>query len=117
MSIHDEQKPVNTSGAHRIWAALRILQVRLRFIALMVLVGIIAGNWEDLMNHYDRWRRPAAVIAGEQVQEIEYYYAMHPNVIRVEPGQCPICGMAPGEACQNCSGASNCRRGYWHRCI
>ncbi len=93
MVNQDEKSPVKTSRAHRIWMAVRILQVRLRFIVLMVLVGVVAGNWEDIMNHYDRWRRPATVAAGEQIQEIEYYCAMHPNIIRSEPGNCPICGM------------------------
>ena len=25
---------------------------------------------------------------------VEYYCPMHPNVVRDEPGHCPICGMA-----------------------
>jgi membrane fusion protein, copper/silver efflux system len=62
---------------------------------------VVAGNWEKIMNHYDRWRRPAAPMAvqpGETVKtqptaEKEYYCPMHPNIIRSEQGQCPICGM------------------------
>jgi Cu(I)/Ag(I) efflux system membrane fusion protein len=85
-------QPKSSSG-HRLWAVVQILQVRLRFIVLMALVGIVAGNWENIMNHWDRWRRPATVATGETTQEIEYFCAMHPNVIRPQPGNCPICGM------------------------
>jgi membrane fusion protein, copper/silver efflux system len=104
MANHDDP-PVKSSKAHRIWTVVRILQVRLRFIVLMVLVGIIAGNWENIMNHYDRWRRPAAVAVGEQPQEIEYYCAMHPNIIRSEPGNCPICGMPLAKRAKTAHGA------------
>jgi len=93
MVSQEQPSPTKSSSGHRLWAVLQILQVRLRFIVLMALVGIVAGNWENIMNHWDRWRRPAAVATGETTQEIEYFCAMHPNVIRPEPGNCPICGM------------------------
>ena len=77
----------------RVWAFVRIMNVRLRFIFLMVLVGLVAANWERLQNYYDRWRRPAEMPETVQAQEIEYYCPMHPNIVRGEPGNCPICGM------------------------
>ncbi|MFH0981279.1 MAG: efflux RND transporter periplasmic adaptor subunit [Planctomycetota bacterium] len=85
------------SIAGRVWTFLRIMNVRLRFIFLMVIVGVVAGNWDDIMNYYDRWRRPARAPAAVQAQETEYYCPMHPNIIRVEPGSCPICGMPLSE--------------------
>ncbi|QDV89868.1 Cation efflux system protein CusB precursor [Phycisphaerae bacterium RAS2] len=69
------------------------MNVRLRFIFLMVLVGVISSNWEKLQNYYDRWRRPAMASETVQAQEIEYYCPMHPNIIRAQAGSCPICGM------------------------
>jgi RND family efflux transporter MFP subunit len=69
------------------------MNVRLRFIFLMVLVGLIVGYWENISNYYDRWTRPAQASEMVQSQETEYYCAMHPNVVRAEPGKCPICGM------------------------
>jgi Cu(I)/Ag(I) efflux system membrane fusion protein len=81
------------SWGRRVWWLIEILNVRLRFIFLMVLVGLVVGYWENITNHVDRWLRPARapeVAAGEQ---IEYYCPMHPSVIRAEPGNCPICGM------------------------
>lgn len=77
----------------RVWAFVRIMNVRLRFIFLMVLVGVVAANWERIQNYYDRWTRPERAPEAVQAQEIEYYCPMHPNIVRAEPGNCPICGM------------------------
>ncbi|MBI1827269.1 MAG: efflux RND transporter periplasmic adaptor subunit [Planctomycetes bacterium] len=85
------QKHVTVLG--RLWWFIEILNVRLRFIFLMVLVGFVVGYWEDITNHIDRWRRPETAPDVVAAQEIEYYCAMHPNIIRSEPGKCPICGM------------------------
>ncbi len=77
----------------KIWAFLRIMNVRLRFIVLMVIIGLVAGNWENIMNHYDRWRRPAEAPDMVAAKDIEYYCPMHPNIISSNPGNCPLCGM------------------------
>ncbi len=77
----------------RVWAFVRIMNVRLRFIFLMALVGVVAANWEKIQNYYDRWQRPAQAPETVQAQAIEYYCPMHPNIIRAQPGNCPICGM------------------------
>ncbi|MBI2942880.1 MAG: efflux RND transporter periplasmic adaptor subunit [Candidatus Wallbacteria bacterium] len=76
-----------------IWG-LRVLNTRLRFIYLMVATGLIVGYWDTIMNYYDRWTRPVVTpdaLAGQE--SIEYFCPMHTNVVRSEPGKCPICGM------------------------
>lgn len=93
-----EPSPLQNVDSHpmatsRIWAFIRIMNVRLRFIFLMALVGVVAANWERLQNYYDRWSRPADTPETVQAQAIEFYCPMHPNIIRGEPGNCPICGM------------------------
>lgn len=88
-----ETKQSDGSVGGRIWVFVRIMNVRLRFIFLMILVGVIAANWERIQNYYDRWTRPEKAPETVQNQEIEYYCPMHPNIIRNEPGNCPICGM------------------------
>jgi multidrug efflux pump subunit AcrA (membrane-fusion protein) len=85
--------PTHPTFLGRVWAFIRILHVRLRFIFLMVIVGVVSANWENLMNRYDRWRRPAQAADMVSSEAIEYYCPMHPNIIRSEPGNCPICGM------------------------
>ena len=85
--------PGRRSAMHSLWWALDIVSVRLRFILLMVLVGLVVGYWEDISNHVDRWLRPAKTPSLVAATEVEYYCPMHPNIIRSEPGNCPICGM------------------------
>jgi len=95
--MNNEVEEQSTTGKHKIvseiWAFIRIMNVRLRFIFLMVIVGLVVGHWETLMNYYDRWQRPAQAADMVQSREIEYFCPMHPNIIRAEPGSCPICGM------------------------
>lgn len=71
---------------------VKVVELRLRFIALMAITGLVFAYWDTIWNRYDKWMRPtaekAAVASG-----IEYYCPMHPNIIRSEPGHCPICGM------------------------
>jgi RND family efflux transporter MFP subunit len=69
------------------------ISVRLRFILLMVIVGVIAAKWDTIMNYYDRWTRPTRAADRAHVDEVEYYCGMHPNIIRDQVGKCPICGM------------------------
>jgi Cu(I)/Ag(I) efflux system membrane fusion protein len=71
---------------------VKVVELRLRFIALMVATGLVFAYWDTLWNYYDKWNRPV----GEQVavaSDIEYYCPMHPSVVRGAPGNCPICGM------------------------
>jgi Cu(I)/Ag(I) efflux system membrane fusion protein len=79
------------SRGSRLWIALKILNVRLRFILLMVVTGLIAANWDAITAHWERWTRPHPVAV--EAAAIEYYCPMHPSVVRGVPGNCPICGM------------------------
>ncbi|MBI4716631.1 MAG: efflux RND transporter periplasmic adaptor subunit [Planctomycetes bacterium] len=82
-----------SSAIGGIWAFLRILNVRLRFIFLMVVVGMTVGYWETIANYYDRWRRPPTAPDTLAAEGTEHYCPMHPNIVRAEMGSCPICGM------------------------
>lgn len=81
------------SGYGTAWKVVRILNVRLRFILLMVVVGLVASQWENIMNRWDRWTRPAAASDAAQAADVEYFCPMHPNIVRSSEGTCPICGM------------------------
>jgi Cu(I)/Ag(I) efflux system membrane fusion protein len=78
------------------WQKLRlvvkVVELRLRFIALMAITGLVFAYWDTLWNRYDKWMRP---VTGQHaaVSSIEYYCPMHPQVVQDEPGSCPICGM------------------------
>lgn len=71
---------------------VKVVELRLRFIALMAVTGLTFAYWDTLWNYYEKWTRPP----GERqvaASDIEYFCPMHPTVIQAEPGSCPICGM------------------------
>src|SRR5947209_19465693 len=71
---------------------VKVVELRLRFIALMAITGLTFAYWDTLWNRYDKWMRPA----GERhaaVSGIEFFCPMHPPVVQEAPGSCPICGM------------------------
>jgi Cu(I)/Ag(I) efflux system membrane fusion protein len=89
--MHRADAPVLTR-----WQKLRVLvkvaELRLRFIALMAITGLVFAYWDTIWNRYEKWRRPV----GERhvaASGVEFYCPMHPSVVQGEPGSCPICGM------------------------
>jgi Cu(I)/Ag(I) efflux system membrane fusion protein len=71
---------------------VKVVELRLRFIALMAVTGAVFAYWDTIWNHIDKWRRPAAETAVAEAG-LEFYCPMHPSVVMAQPGLCPICGM------------------------
>src|SRR3954452_8155200 len=71
---------------------VKVVELRLRFIALMAATGLVFAYWDTLWNRYDKWMRPTAE-RHAAASDIEHYCPMHPQVVQDEPGTCPICGM------------------------
>ena len=71
---------------------VKVVELRLRFIALMAATALVFAYWDDLWNRYDKWMRPSAG-RHAAVSGIEFYCPMHPQVVQDAPGSCPICGM------------------------
>jgi Cu(I)/Ag(I) efflux system membrane fusion protein len=66
---------------------------RLRFLAILLAIGLVIVKWETLMKYYDRWTRPAAA-AETASADTEYFCPMHPAVVReTAKEKCPICFM------------------------
>lgn len=81
--------------ASRARFGVRLLLVRLRFAALLVVVAVAIASWDRVAARVDRWRHPAH--AGPDptlVAPDEWYCPMDPQVVRAAPDKCPICGMA-----------------------
>ncbi len=71
---------------------LSVLMVRLRFVMIFVVVGLLVAKWDWITAQIERRTRPAKVDDGVK-GEFEFYCPMHPSVVRAEAGSCPICGM------------------------
>lgn len=71
---------------------VKVVELRLRFIALMAATGLTFAYWDTLWNRYDKWMRPAAGI-HTAATGFEFYCPMHPQVVQDKNGACPICGM------------------------
>jgi membrane fusion protein, copper/silver efflux system len=66
---------------------------RLRFIAILLVIGLVIVKWDTLTAYYARWTRPALQDQAAGA-EFEYFCPMHPNVIRDNRKEkCPICFM------------------------
>ncbi len=78
---------------------VKVIEVRLRFVAILVVTALVIGYWDSISNYWDKWVRPNATAANELPADQELYCPMHPQVIRhtMEPNgdmpKCPICGM------------------------
>jgi membrane fusion protein, copper/silver efflux system len=91
-SDRDEATPPS-HWRHNLWTFVKILNVRMRFILLMVVTGLVAAQWDSITAHWERWTRPKHATESADTIRTEYYCPMHPSVVRDEPGSCPICGM------------------------
>src|SRR6266436_315810 len=81
------------SFLHNLWQVMKTIQARLRFIAILAVVGAAIVYWDTLTAHYEKWTRP---FLGEETAantDTEYWCPMHPTIVRDHPDKCPICGM------------------------
>jgi Cu(I)/Ag(I) efflux system membrane fusion protein len=112
LSTHDEgglHAPPGLSFWQRVWWWFDFLVLvnlaRLRFVAILIVIGVVITQWDLLIAYYEKWTRPAAT-AEKGGSEYEWFCPMHPSVIRDNPKEkCPICFMPlskrkKGEAAQ-----------------
>ncbi len=82
-----------------LWFAFKAIEIRLRFIAILVGIGLVIGYWDTIKNYWDKWTRPVAESGAGLSGGEEFYCPMHPSVVRDKPDaggaipKCPICGM------------------------
>ena len=69
------------------------LIARLRFVAILAVIGLVIVKWDVLKAHYEKWTRPAAETSSAE-SNVEYFCPMHPSIVRDNNKEkCPICFM------------------------
>src|SRR6185437_5776306 len=89
--------PPHLKGWRKAWwwfdFIILVKLARLRFIAVLVVIGAVITQWDLLAAYYDKWTRPAseAQVGGG---DVEWFCPMHPSVVRDNPKEkCPVCSM------------------------
>jgi Cu(I)/Ag(I) efflux system membrane fusion protein len=75
-----------------VWRVIKVIELRLRFAALMAATGLAFVYGETLWNRYEKWSRPPGKLAAVSAQ-VEFFCPMHPSVVLDQPAGCPSCGM------------------------
>jgi Cu(I)/Ag(I) efflux system membrane fusion protein len=91
-------RPSVPSSAHgfwwKTWQVLKVVQARLRFVAILVAVGVALAWWDTLSNYYEKWARQFSGPERAAASDDEWFCPMHPFIVRDHPGEiCPICHM------------------------
>jgi Cu(I)/Ag(I) efflux system membrane fusion protein len=89
--------PPGLSPLGKVWWWFHFLILvklaRLRFIAVLVVIGLVIVKWDTILAYYDKWTRPEGS-AYSASASIEYYCPMHPAVVRENNKEkCPLCFM------------------------
>lgn len=102
MSDRDSSPDASTQPTAGGWRAvmfvLKAVEIRLRFVLVLIVLGLVIGYWDTIRNYWDKWTRPPAP-AVSLGSGSEFYCPMHPSVVRetLDPDgtvpDCPICGM------------------------
>jgi Cu(I)/Ag(I) efflux system membrane fusion protein len=87
--------PPGLTGWRKAWwwfdFIILVNLARLRFVAVLVLIGAIITQWDRLTAYYERWTRDSdSATAGD----LEWFCPMHPSVVRDNGKEkCPFCFM------------------------
>ena len=80
-----ETSPPELTRWQKVRLVVKVVELRLRFVALMAVTGLVFAYWDTLWNYYEKYTRPK----GEHVaasSEFEFFCPMHPSVVQEQPG-------------------------------
>ena len=82
-------------AASRAWWWLQAVQVRLRFLIVVVVAAVLVSQWTLLRSVWERswWQLGGRPVAGAVSAGHEYFCPMDPGVLSTWPAICPICNM------------------------
>jgi len=88
--------PPELRGWRRAWwwfdFIILVKLARLRFVGILLVIGVVITQWDTLIAYYEKWTRPSS--AGSAGGNVEWFCPMHPSIIRDNPkDKCPICFM------------------------
>jgi Cu(I)/Ag(I) efflux system membrane fusion protein len=121
-SVSDEgglRPPDYLQGWKRWWwwfdFVILVKLARIRFIAILVVIGLVITKWDLLVAYYEKWTRPAtAEASGDPTSE--WFCPMHPAVVRDNPKEkCPICFMPLSKRKKGAAHAEPLRPGVVNR--
>ena len=88
--------PSPRSWWSRGWSVLQVLQVRLRFAFILLLVFLVLGYWQTITHYWQHWIGRIGLAPAEQSvsSSIEFFCPMCPGVHSAWPAQCPVGALA-----------------------
>jgi hypothetical protein len=89
----DRRDTVFLSSA--LWTA-KLIEVRLRFVIVLLVAFLIVGRWSTWQNYWNKWTRPlfgGAAQSGSVSADTEFFCPMCPGVLSDWPAICPVCHM------------------------
>ena len=78
-----------------LWT-VKLIEVRLRFVIVLLVAFVIVGRWSTWQNYWDKWTRPlfgGAAQSGSVSADTEFFCPMCPGVLSDWPAICPVCHM------------------------
>ena len=75
---------------------VRAVQVRLRFIVVLLVAFVVVGRWDDFRNRWDWLTRSVGgddAASAAVSSDTEYFCPMDPGVLSDWPGKCGVCNM------------------------
>src|SRR5260221_9539976 len=76
--IGDSTPAAPMTGWKRIRFLFKVVEIRLRFILVLVATFVLIGKWDTVKNIWEKWTRPTAAAVREQ-SDSEFFCPMHPS--------------------------------------